>query len=139
MTTAVLGFAQAARDLVEDLDVYAYRKQWPKWMCIFTPLVYPTTWPVVHYRFSHWVWQYVRIPVIRQVLMAVNGVVGRALTMMTGAEIAVQSSIGPGLFLAHMGTIIIAMDTKIGAHASIHQEVTFGGAGRNSGCGGRSR
>lgn len=52
--------------------------------------------------------------------------------MMTGIEIHESAIIGEGLYIAHLGNIVIGHDTVIGKHASIHQGVTFGGHGRNT-------
>jgi serine O-acetyltransferase len=120
----------ALSDLVEELDAYCHRKRWPKAACVLMPVFYPQTWAIVHYRLNRWVFCHFRVPVLRQVVRAANFFVGRLITMLTGIEICERAQIGAGLYLAHMGTIIIAMTTKIGRNASIHQEVTFGGAGK---------
>ena len=118
------------RDLIEDLDAYCYRKRWPKAACVLMPIFYPQTWPIVHYRLNRWVYCHFKIPLLRQIIRCFNFFVGRLLNMLTGIEICERAQIGSGLYLAHLGTIIIAMTTKIGKNASIHQEVTFGGAGK---------
>jgi hypothetical protein len=41
--------------LLEDLDVYAFRKGWPRWASFFVPFFYPNSWPIIVYRFGSWV------------------------------------------------------------------------------------
>ena len=45
---------------------------------------------------------------------------------LTGAEIEFNARIGPGLFIAHPGGIVVGRGTKLGANATLFQGVTFG-------------
>lgn len=115
--------------LLEDLDMYTYRLGFPRWCALFMPFIYITTWPVVCYRFQHWVFYNVRIPVIRQSLMILGNFLKAFVVITTGITISHRTTIGKGLFIAHIGSIVIGHSTKIGDYCSLHQCVTFGGAG----------
>lgn len=123
-------------NLSADLDVLAYRKGWPRWMWVFVPLFYTTCWPIITYRFNRWVLLRVRVPVLRQVLRVLGFIAKRFVETLTTVEISERAQIGKGMVIAHLGSIVISHHTKIGDHASIHQDVTFGGAGRGEALGG---
>ncbi len=126
------------KSLIEDLDVYAYRRGFPKALSILMPMFYLNTWPIVQYRIHNWVITRVKIPVIRQALCVLCFLTKQFVIMATNVQICERASIGPGLFIAHLGDIVISHHTKIGHHASIHQGVTCGGAGREDNYGGPS-
>ena len=93
------------------------------------PLIYVTTWPVVCYRFQNWVWLKVKIPVIRQ-LLTLTGYFMKVLVLITtSVTISHKTTIGKGLFISHIGSIVIGNESIIGDYCSLHQGVTIGGAG----------
>ncbi len=115
--------------IIEDLDHYSYRMGMPKWTCVLMPFIYITTWPVLCYRFQHWVYYKLKIPILRQIFTFI-GFIWKVLIMITtGVTISHKTDIGKGLFIAHIGNIVIGHSTKIGDYCSLHQGVTFGGAG----------
>ncbi len=73
---------------------------------------------VVLYRLSHWLhrrrWNY-----------AAWGL-ARLNQFLTGAEIEFNARIGPGLFIAHSSGIVVGRGTRLGAHTTLFQSVTFG-------------
>lgn len=118
------------KTLLEDLDVYAYRLGLPKWSAVFMIFLYPATWAIGVYRFGNWVVTKCKIPIIKQMLFILYFILKRSSEMLTGIEIAHNAEIGKGLFIGHLGGIIIGHDSKIGNYPSFHQGVTIGGAGR---------
>jgi serine O-acetyltransferase len=118
------------KNLITDLDVYSFRKGWPKWTIVIIPFLYWVTWPIIEYRFNHWVFYKVKIPVIRQLLRIIGFIMHRFISTFTTVEISERAFIGKGLFIAHFGDIVIGHSTRLGNYASVHQGVTFGGAGR---------
>lgn len=122
--------------LLMDLDVYAFRCGLGKWAIPFMPVIYPQAWANVHYRLTRAIVYGMPVPVLKHVLLFVGFFMGRLIKMLTGIEVHYSADVGPGLYFAHTGSIIIAMRTKIGNNASVHQEVTFGGEGKNVGDGG---
>ena len=115
-----------------DLDVYAFRRGLGKWAIPLMPIIYPQAWANVHYRLTRAVVYSFKVPLLKQILLVFGFFFGRVVKMLTGIEIHYSADVGPGLYLAHMGSMIIAMQTRIGKNASIHQEVTFGGGGKNN-------
>jgi len=116
-------------NLVEDLDVYAYRKGWPRWAFVFIPIFYPSTWPIIAYRYGSWVVK-LRTVLLKVPLYIVYFFMKRATEVLTTIEISEHADIGPGLFIAHIGNIVIVHHSKIGSYASMHQGVTVGGVGK---------
>lgn len=52
--------------------------------------------------------------------------VARLNQFLTGAEIEFNARIGPGLFIAHPSGIVVGRGTRLGAHTTLFQNVTFG-------------
>ena len=115
---------------IEDLDVYAYRLGLKKWAAPFMIFVYPATWAIGIYRFGNWVLNNFKIPILRQALFIFYFILKRIMEILTGIEIAQDAQIGKGLFIGHLGGIIIGTNSKIGDYSSFHGGVTIGGAGR---------
>jgi serine O-acetyltransferase len=82
---------------------------------------------VVLYRAAHHLGR--RVPLLGHVLKQLNHVV-------TGADIAWQACIGPGLILYHPTGVVIGPHVRIGARLRVQQGVTIGGdGGRAAGLG----
>jgi serine O-acetyltransferase len=118
------------RNLILDLDNYAYRLKLPRCCIVFMPFLFPATWAIIQYRLSRIVLYHFRIPVLQQLLRVYFFITGRLVNILTGIEISSRAVIGGGMYLPHLGTIIIAHQTVIGQFAVIHQEVTFGNAAK---------
>ena len=73
---------------------------------------------VLFYRLSHWLY--------RMGLKYLAWFFTRLSVTLTGAEIEYNAAIGPGMFIAHPVGLVIGRGTKIGAHVTIFQGVTFG-------------
>lgn len=114
-----------------DLDAYAYRLGLPKWSAIGMIFLYPATWAIGIYRFGNWITKSCRLPIIKQILFIVYFILKRFTEILTGIEIAHDAEIGKGLFIGHLGGIIIGTNSIIGDHASFHEGVTIGGGGRD--------
>lgn len=72
------------------------------------------------YRLAHAVGA--RVPVLASMIKQLNH-------LLTGADIAWQASIGPGLALFHPTGVVIGPHVRIGANCAIQQGVTLGGRG----------
>jgi serine O-acetyltransferase len=114
--------------LLDDLDIYAFRKGWPRWACLAVPLFYPSSWPIVVYRFGSWVvklrWAWLRLP-----LYLLYFPLKRLMELLTTIEISEYAEIGGGFFIPHLGNIVVGHHSTIGRYASMHQGVTLGGEG----------
>lgn len=117
------------KTLIEDLDAYAYRLGLPKWSAFGMIFLYPATWAIVVYRFGNWVTK-CKLPIIKHVLFIFYFILKRLSEVLTGIEIAHNAEIGNGLFIGHIGGVIIVNGSMIGNNPSFHEGVTIGGAGR---------
>ncbi|MDD2336055.1 MAG: hypothetical protein PHD01_05730 [Geobacteraceae bacterium] len=117
-------------NLIEDLDVYSYRKGWPKWLFFVIPLIYPVTWPIITYRFGSYVVKLSKYNIIKYPLLSVYFIFKRLFEILFAIEISEHARIGKGLYIAHTGGTIVAHGVSIGTYPSLHQHVTIGGAGR---------
>lgn len=123
------------RMFLEDLDVYAYRLGLPRWMSLFMIFLYPATWAIGAYRFGNWVVK-LNIPLVKQLLFIIYFVIKRVSEILTGIEIGVDAEIGRGLYIEHLGGVIITHDCIIGEYSSFHEGVTIGVSGRGKENGG---
>ncbi len=117
------------KNIKEDLDLYSYRRGWSKWTIAIIPLIYPTTWPVLCYRYQRWVLTKVSIPIVKQVLTIFGYFWKMAVVLLTGVTLSERAQIGKGLFISHLSGIVIGNGCSVGDYCSIHQCVTIGGAG----------
>jgi serine O-acetyltransferase len=73
---------------------------------------------VLLYRLSHWLYQRGRT--------YLAWATARLGQFLTGAEIEFNAEIGPALFIAHPGGIVVGRGTRLGSHTTLFQGVTFG-------------
>ncbi|MDI6644163.1 MAG: hypothetical protein QME14_03820 [Methanobacteriaceae archaeon] len=118
--------------LIEDLDNYSYRLGLNRWTAPFMILIYPVTWPIVIYRFGNWIFNNFHVPLLRIILFIIYYFFKRITEILTGIEIAHNARIGRGLFIGHLGGIIIGNNSMIGNYSSFHEGVTVGGSGRGN-------
>jgi serine O-acetyltransferase len=110
-----------------DLDVYAYRLGLSKKFAFLMVIIYPATWAILTYRFGHWI---INLPTIfKWILFPIYFFVKRLTEILTGIQIDATAKIGSGIFIAHLGDIVIGHHSEIGDHPSIHQGVTIGASG----------
>ena len=118
---------------IEDLDGYAYRLGYPRWLAIAMILIYPATWAIGVYRSSSWILtkcKLCNLPVIKQILFAFFFIVRRLTVIILGIDISPRARIGKGIFISHIGGLIIAANSIIGNYPSFNQWVSVGNAGR---------
>jgi serine O-acetyltransferase len=96
----------------------------PGWLSLWvkTPL-HPGTVAVLTYRFGSWA-RRLRVPVVRQLLLAVGLVVRRAVELVTGVEISPRADIGPGLVVHTTHGVFIA-ETRIGRNCVVQHGVAI--------------
>lgn len=61
--------------------------------------------------------------------MVIGYIMKAFVVITTGVTISHKTSIGKGLFISHIGSIVIGHESSIGNYCSLHQCVTIGGAG----------
>jgi serine O-acetyltransferase len=111
--------------LIDDLD--AYLLVLSKWSAFEMIFLYFATWSIVVYQFGIWVVTKYNMQSIKQILFIIYY---EFTEITTSIGISPHAKIGNGMFISHIGGLVIAADTVIGANASFHQWVTVGGAGR---------
>src|SRR3954447_14939015 len=89
-----------------------------------TPLLELGTQAVIVYRFGRWVYS-LKIPVLRQLMIAIYLVVNTICLMLTGIHIHRESDIGPGLVI-HNCSCIFVLTKRIGHSCTVNQGVTVG-------------
>lgn len=114
--------------LIYDLDRWAYAKRFPKALIPLIALLYPACWPVVSYRLGRSI-RLLEPSWISRFLYIFFFPVRRLVEILTCTEISDQADIGPGFYIAHLGSIVVGKGTSAGANFSIRQNVTLGGSG----------
>jgi serine O-acetyltransferase len=81
------------------------------------------------YRFGHWIYYMVKIPLVRQLLWICYRILDAIfLRICCHAQIPAQCHIGAGMHLPHgFNTIIIHQDAIIGERVTLFHAVTIGG------------
>lgn len=87
-------------------------------------------WVVVSYRFGRWVREQVKIPVVRELLKIISRIIHELLCLLTGIIIPLEAKIGPGLYLGHVGSIVLNSNVIIGSNCTIGIGVVIGQGGR---------
>lgn len=87
-----------------------------------TPL-HPGAIAVLTYRLSAWL-RHVRVPVLRQFLLAAGLILRRLVELVTGVEISPRAQIGPGLVVHTTHGVFIA-DTRIGRNCVVQHGVAI--------------
>lgn len=112
--------------LIFDLDRWAYPRNIPIYMLFLVILIYPATWIIISYRINRAVYL-INNRFIYSILIIPCFVFRRIIEVLLSCEISEKANIGPGFYIAHLGTIVIGAGTKAGKNFSIRQGVTFGG------------
>jgi serine O-acetyltransferase len=94
----------------------------------------PGAWATLGYRATRWL-HTAKLPrPLRLPGKLLEKLVPNAVIITTNIQIPPATSIGPGLFIAHAGYVVMSYETKIGRHCTVTQGVTLGhgaGGGRN--------
>lgn len=93
----------------------------------------PGVHAVLVYRFGRWA--LARPRALRLVLDPLYAVLALGVRVLWGIEISRRASIGPGLYIAHCGGLVVAANAVIGANCNLSHDVTIGRSGRGGKCG----
>jgi serine O-acetyltransferase len=88
------------------------------WIRTIRYLLYPGMLPVIIYRYEHWVYKRVRIPVVRQILQLFGSILRRFAGIWTGVLITPRAEIGPG-FEIHTHYGVFVGITRIGKNCTV--------------------
>jgi serine O-acetyltransferase len=89
-----------------------------------TPLLELGTLAVVVYRFGRWAYS-LKLPVLRQLMIAIYLVVNTLCIMMTSSHLQVESDIGPGL-IVHNSVGVLILVKRMGHSCTLTQDVSIG-------------
>lgn len=87
-------------------------------------------WVILSYRLGQWVRIKFKIPVLRQILKITTRISHSLIGLLTGIQIPLETKIGPGLYIGHIGTIVINANAVIGSNCTIGIGVVIGQGGR---------
>lgn len=89
------------------------------------PLIVST---LVTFRYGHWVYYHVKLPVARQLLWLIYQFLDTVVVRIAGhGELPARCHIGPGLHIPHgVNGVIVHWDTIIGRNTTIYHQVTIG-------------
>jgi serine O-acetyltransferase len=92
----------------------------------------PGMWAVLGYRFCHWVYRLEAPWLFRKPLSLFASLVSLFVQVTTNITLPSRARIGPGLYIAHTGYIVVNSRTVLGANCTLTQGVTIGhrGGGR---------
>lgn len=86
-------------------------------------------WPVLVYRFRRWVFTECRPAIVRKPLGMLGTLLGIAAEVATNITLPPTAGIGPGLYIAHTGYVVLSSGVVIGANCTLTQGVTIGHGG----------
>lgn len=86
-------------------------------------------WAVVSYRFRRWVFELPLPRLLKLPLTVASMAVQLATEVMTHIQIPCSVKIGPGLYIAHTGYIVISSSAELGSNCTLTQGVTIGHGG----------
>jgi serine O-acetyltransferase len=86
-------------------------------------------WAVFGYRYSRWVYELEVHWLIRKPLSLVAGFTSLFVQVTSCITLPARARIGPGLYIAHTGYIVVNSQTVIGANCTLTQGVTIGHGG----------
>jgi len=92
----------------------------------------PGLWVTTIYRLMRYFKYEFKIPVFKQVIYLFLNVIAQILKFMTCIELYPKTKIGKGLYIPHIGNIIIHSDSIIGDYCTILQGTTIGNNGKNN-------
>lgn len=92
-------------------------------------LLVPGVWAVAGYRFARWV-ETAQLPrPVRKLLRVCATLSSVLVDVLTNIEIPPSVVIGPGLYIAHTGYIVLASGVRLGRHCTLTHGVTIGHGG----------
>lgn len=103
---------------------YCYRRK-PIWRILPRVLYsHPASVAVVWYRFGKAAWRS-RIPFLREILKLMYLVGIPFVRQYAGAQIHLDTKIGPGLVILHFGGVVLSRGVEIGENALLHHNVNI--------------
>lgn len=83
-------------------------------------------WAGCMYRFAHYVYKDIQLPVVSKLLRIGMMFVQKGIEILSGICLPAECEIGAGLYIGHFGGIIINGNCKLGRNCNLSQGVTIG-------------
>lgn len=87
-------------------------------------------WFAISFRLGRWVRRDLRIPIVKQLLHILTGLVHFAVSVVTKIDISLDGQVGGGLYLGHSGYVIVNTGATIGENCNLSPGVVIGEGGR---------
>ena len=81
---------------------------------------------LLNYRVARFIYLYIKIPVIRQIMLAAVFLWRKLVEVVTGIYLPWRADIGAGLHIAHFGNILVNPEAQIGTNCNLSQGVSIG-------------
>lgn len=107
------------------IDIQRYKEGKSFWLFLKVFRI-EALWVIIPYRVGRYIRLHVKLPVIRHILVLLTWVWHKIACVITNIVIPFDTVIGPGLFIAHFGGIMIGSGVKIGSNATVYHGVTLG-------------
>ena len=111
-------------------DIRRFQQREPNKSTLTVLLTKEALWAIAEYRFNHWAHSQLKTPIIRQILKFFGAIAHKLISLITGIELPKAAQIGPGLYIAHAGGVILHPNVSLGEHCTLSHEVTIGEGGR---------
>jgi len=98
---------------------------------LILPFAY-SLWSVLSYRFGRWARYECKIPVISLLLKILSRIIHEFVMLLTHIQIPFGVTIGKGLYIGHIGTLVINSQTIIGENCNLSAGVVIGQGGRGA-------
>ncbi len=92
-------------------------------------LLIPVVWAIIGYRFARWVHTAQAPKPVHKLMRLAATLINLWANIATNIEIPAEAAIGPGLYIAHTGYIVLGPGVLLGHHCTLTQGVTIGHAG----------
>lgn len=111
-------------------DLARYQAYHPDRSALSSLLLNQGLWALLQYRVTRGLYDSGVPSFLKKPLLAFCVLWQKLIEVLTGIELPYRASVAPGLFIAHLGPIIIHPDAVIGAGCNLCQGVTLGVSGR---------
>ena len=92
-------------------------------------------WALLQYRLASAIYRWTVPTILKRPLMWVMAVWQKLVELTTGIQLPCTATIGPGLYIGHVGKVFLDDDVIIGSQCNILQGVVIVRSGRSEGCG----
>lgn len=111
-------------------DLARYQAYQPEHSALSSMVLNQGLWVLLQYRVARGLYDSGLPSFLKKALLVFCALWQKLIEVLTGIELPYRARVGPGLFIAHCGTIIIHQDAVIGAGCNLSHGVTLGVSGR---------